>query len=94
MFGHILWQMFNWPAGNVLGNLIASLIWALATAILLRIHHNQMKNHINTTLQEHHDKVIAHIDNKIDTLTVEVKVDQGASDQTGREAQVIVMQEK
>lgn len=27
--GHVLWQMFDWPNGNVLGNLIASLIWAL-----------------------------------------------------------------
>lgn len=68
--------MFNWPAGNVLGNLIASLIWAVATAILLRVQHNDMKKHINSGLQEHHDKIITHIDNKMDTPVVEVKVEQ------------------
>ena len=26
--GHVLWQMFGWPGGNVLGNLLASVIWA------------------------------------------------------------------
>jgi hypothetical protein len=26
---HILWVMFNWPNGIVLGNLLASAMWAV-----------------------------------------------------------------
>jgi len=33
--GHILWQMFDWPGGNVLGNLIASVMWAVPTWLLI-----------------------------------------------------------
>lgn len=25
--GHILWEMFQWPVGIVVGNLIANIIW-------------------------------------------------------------------
>ena len=87
MVGHILWQMFNWPSGNVLGNLIASLVWAVATGIALRLMHKRLKNHIDnslqdqdertdTKLQEHHQKVIDHINSKMDAPVVEVRVDQ------------------
>lgn len=33
MIIHILWEMFGWPSGNVLGNLIASAIVALSGII-------------------------------------------------------------
>lgn len=40
---HILWELFNWPAGIVVGNLIASAIWAPIGIIhldrLMRRHH-------------------------------------------------------
>ena len=40
MIGHILWQMFDWPGGNVLGNLLASAVTgALSYMLLLRKLH-------------------------------------------------------
>lgn len=38
--GAVLAQMFSWPGGNVVGNLLASVLWALpAWLILLRKLH-------------------------------------------------------
>jgi hypothetical protein len=37
---HVLWQMFDWPGGNVLGNLMASVMWTVPTwFIVLRKMH-------------------------------------------------------
>ena len=35
MIDHVLWQMFDWPGGNVLGNLLASALWAIPTWLLV-----------------------------------------------------------
>ncbi len=40
---HILWIMFNWPNGIVLGNLLASMIWGIPA--LTRIHSKLNKHH-------------------------------------------------
>jgi len=32
---HILWVLFDWPNGIVVGNLIASMLWALPTWFIL-----------------------------------------------------------
>lgn len=29
MIVHFLWELFNWPSGIVVGNLIASALWAV-----------------------------------------------------------------
>lgn len=39
-FVHVLWQMFAWPSGNVLGNLVASVIsFGLGWLVALRKMH-------------------------------------------------------
>lgn len=43
MIGHILWQMFSWPGGNVLGNLVASALWA--TPALIHLHRKIDRHH-------------------------------------------------
>jgi hypothetical protein len=45
MIGHFLWILFMWPNGIVLGNLLASVLWALPVLLhldrLLRRHHRE-----------------------------------------------------
>lgn len=43
MIGHILWVLFNWPNGIVVGNLIASAIWAVPA--LAHLHWRISRNH-------------------------------------------------
>lgn len=50
MVGHILYEMFSWPQGIVVGNLIASVLWATPALIHLhrkldRHHREQMRHH-------------------------------------------------
>lgn len=45
--GHVLWEMFDWPAGIVLGNLLASVIWSAVFEWRLRIHHKKIMQHID-----------------------------------------------
>lgn len=47
----ILWEMFNWPAGNVLGNLLASAIWA--TPALIHLHRKINRHHREAMTQNH-----------------------------------------
>jgi hypothetical protein len=42
MPGHILWELFYWPGGIVLGNLLASLIWSSIFEWRLRVHHRKI----------------------------------------------------
>jgi hypothetical protein len=49
MIGHLLWQMFNWPNGVVLGNLIASAI--CGAPALWHLHRKINRHH-----QWHMDK--------------------------------------
>jgi hypothetical protein len=52
MIGHIIWQLFYWPAGIVLGNLLANIIWESPSQIIharrLRKHHDKIKEHIDS----------------------------------------------
>lgn len=46
MIGHIIWTLFNWPNGIVVGNLLASVIWMV---IIDRRHarrHKEMMSHL------------------------------------------------
>lgn len=45
--GHVLWQLFNWPNGIVVGNLIASLLWAAPAFI--HLHRKLNRHHRETT---------------------------------------------
>lgn len=47
MIAHILGQMFRWPDGNVVGNLLASVIWASAFEWRLRVHHRRTRQAVN-----------------------------------------------
>ncbi len=40
---HILYEMFDWPGGNVLGNLLASMIWGIPS--LWHLHRKIDRNH-------------------------------------------------
>lgn len=44
--GHVLWELFDWPGGIVVGNLIASVLWA-APALF----------HLHRKLDRHHREV-------------------------------------
>lgn len=52
---HILYELFWWPGGIVVGNLIASLMWATPTHLWLHRklnrHHEAVKQHITQTLE-------------------------------------------
>jgi len=43
----VLWILFNWPSGIVLGNLLASVIWASVFEWRLRIHHRKIRQSVN-----------------------------------------------
>lgn len=49
---HIVWTLFNWPNGIVLGNLMASVIWAALFEWRLRVHHRKIHLMIHGM---HHD---------------------------------------
>lgn len=40
--GHVLWILWNWPNGIVVGNLLASVIWASLFEWRLRRHHRKV----------------------------------------------------
>jgi len=48
---HVLGEMFAWPNGIVLGNLIASALWAAPALI-----------HLHRKLDRHHRAIIQHHD--------------------------------
>lgn len=54
--GHVLWQLFYWPAGIVLGNLIASFLWEPMSQIMHSIrmhkHRNDIKAHIDSKMSD------------------------------------------
>lgn len=62
MVGHILWELFDWPSGIVVGNLIASFMWAAPTLIHLQRRINKADNsdlvsHLIGRVEALHDKV-------------------------------------
>lgn len=52
MFGHILWQLGNWPNGIIVGNLIASVVWSSLFEWRLRVHHKAATARHKTALDE------------------------------------------
>jgi len=49
---HVLLVLFGWPNGIVLGNLLASVIWAVLFEWRLRIHHRRIRQSIQEGNQE------------------------------------------
>lgn len=47
---HILWIIFNWPNGIVVGNLMASVIWASLFEWRLKAHHKKLREHIESRI--------------------------------------------
>lgn len=47
---HFIATLFSWPNGIVVGNLIASALWALPAFIT---HHLLIRRHITNTLASH-----------------------------------------
>jgi hypothetical protein len=41
MMGHVLWELFYWPGGIVVGNLIASALWAGPALVHLHVKLNR-----------------------------------------------------
>lgn len=58
---HVLWEMFRWPAGIVVGNLIASLLWAAPA--LLHLHRKLDRHHAERLAQaaRHHQAVMGEL---------------------------------
>lgn len=52
---HILSEMFGWPSGNVLGNLIASAIWAAPALWHLHAKLNRQHRERMSRLKNHSD---------------------------------------
>lgn len=54
----VLWEMFRWPDGIVLGNLIASALWAAPA--LLHLHRKLDANHAERVTQAavHHRELL------------------------------------
>jgi hypothetical protein len=44
---HILYEIFDWPSGIIVGNLLASLVWSSVFEWRLRVHHKKIKLHID-----------------------------------------------
>jgi hypothetical protein len=45
--GHILWVLLGWPAGIILGNLLASVVWSSIFEWRLRVHHKKIHHLIH-----------------------------------------------
>ncbi len=56
--GHVLWEIFNWPAGIIVGNLLASVVWSALFEWRLRKHHGKTISIMNAKLAEHHEKIL------------------------------------
>lgn len=50
--GNVLKELFQWPEGIVVGNLIASVMWATPT--FLHMHHKLNKQHQKIEELHHH----------------------------------------
>ena len=55
MIGHILWEIFNWPAGIIVGNLLASVIWSSVFEWRLRKHHKKVHESFREHVKELRD---------------------------------------
>ena len=52
---HILWQLLGWPAGIILGNLLASVIWAGLAEWRLTVHGRRTDKNVNKKISDHQD---------------------------------------
>lgn len=52
LIGHISWELFYWPGGIVLGNLLANIIWESPRTVILEWR-----------LHKHHDRLMKKIGN-------------------------------
>ena len=58
--GHFFWILFAWPQGIVVGNLIASVIWA--TPAFIHLHRRLGRQHAERLAQaarHHHEQMKA-----------------------------------
>jgi hypothetical protein len=55
---HFLWTLFGWPQGIVVGNLIASVLWAAPA--LLHLHRKLDRQHTERLAQaaRHHQAIL------------------------------------
>lgn len=67
-FGHVAWQLLGWPAGIILGNLLASVVWSSIFEWRLGVHRKKTENavdeklasqnqDVSQILSDHHDKI-------------------------------------
>lgn len=57
--------LFHWPDGIVVGNLIASAIWATPTVLHLRKKMNQNHEELKQKMREHHEAMKEHVKKEI-----------------------------
>lgn len=57
MFLHILWQVFNWPAGIIVGNLLASVVWSSLFEWRLTRHHRKSRQHVEAHVRRIHERL-------------------------------------
>lgn len=58
---HVLGELFGWPAGIVVGNLIASALWAAPAAWHLHAKLNAQHRERLSQAARHHEQVLAAI---------------------------------
>jgi hypothetical protein len=54
MIGHVLWQMFSWPGGNVIGNMVASAICSVLVYLKLHLKMNAQHREKLEQAERHH----------------------------------------
>lgn len=76
--GHILWQIFYWPGGIIVGNILANIIWEPSRATVarfqlkhqttsLKAHTDEQTIALHTKLDEHHDNLKKAINSNVET---------------------------
>ena len=56
-FAHIAWQLLGWPAGIILGNLLASVVWSSIFEWRLGAHRKKQNDEIHGKLLDHKDDI-------------------------------------
>lgn len=47
--GHVLWEVFDWPGGIIVGNLLASVVWSSVFEWRFRKHTKKITDHVTKT---------------------------------------------
>lgn len=50
---HVAWQLLGWPAGIILGNLLASVVWSSVFEWRLKVHHKRIGKSVDRKLAVH-----------------------------------------